>query len=118
MKRLKGIARRKKRIKRGVVGTDKRPRLSVSRSHKNICVQLVDDMKGHTLLSLSTSSAEMKNAIKYGGNVKAASVLGETVAKKALSKGISKVIFDRAGHLYHGRVKALAEGARKGGLLF
>ena len=118
MKRLKGLQRRKKRIKQSILGTDARPRLNVSRSNKNMRVQLVDDLKGHTLLSVSTACEELKETVKYGGNVKAAAALGTTLAKKALAKGISKVIFDRAGHLYHGRVKALAEAARKGGLSF
>jgi len=118
MKRLKGRIRRKKRIKRDIVGTAKRPRVSVYRSHKNLYVQLVDDLKGATIFSLSTKSPEIKDSLKYGGNVKAASSLGEALAKKAKSKGISKIVFDRSGYLYHGRVKELAEAARKGGLSF
>lgn len=118
MKKLRGRDRRRKRIRKKIMGTDKRPRLSVSRSHKNIYAQLVDDIKGRTLLYLSTTSPELKKSIKYGGNVKAASILGEELAKQAKTKGITKIVFDRSGNLYHGRVKALAEAARKEGLLF
>ena len=118
MKKLKGIERRKRRIRKKIIGTDMRPRLNVHRSHKNIYVQLIDDIKGSTLLALSTNSPDFKKSIKYGGNVKSALALGDMLAKKALSKGIERIVFDRAGHLYHGRIKALAEAARKGGLLF
>ena len=118
MKKLRGRERRRKRIRKKIIGTDKRPRLSISRSHKNIYAQLVDDIKGRTLLSLSTVSPELKKSIKYGGNVKAASVLGEELARQAKTQGIAKIVFDRAGYLYHGRIKALAESARKGGLTF
>lgn len=118
MKRLKGRELRRKRIKRDLIGTEAKPRLSVYRSNKNLYAQLIDDIRGCTVLFLSTGSPEMKKGVKYGGNVKAASVLGEELAKKAKSKGITKITFDRSGYLYHGRVKALAEAARKGGLSF
>lgn len=118
MKKIKGIARRKKRIRRKISGTSVRPRLSVHRSNKNFYVQLVDDMKGETLLSISTTNPDLKKSLAYGGNAKAASVLGEALANKAKAKGISKVVFDRAGYKYHGRVKALADAARKGGISF
>ena len=118
MKKLKGIARRRKRIRKKIIGTKERPRLSVARSNKNIYTQLIDDLKGQTMLSISTASPEVKKAVKYGGNIKAAKALGESLAKRAKEKGITKAVFDRSGRLYHGRIKALAEAARKGGLLF
>jgi len=118
MKKLKGIARRRKRIRKKIVGTKERPRLSIARSNQNLYTQLIDDLNGRTLLSLSTASPDVKKAVKYGGNVKAAKALGESLAKQAKEKGITKVVFDRSGRLYHGRIKALAEAARKGGLLF
>lgn len=88
------------------------------RSTKNIHVQLIDDTQAKTLLSLSSTAKDLKGKIPYGGNVKAASLLGETFAKEAQAKGIKKIVFDRGGYLYHGRVKALAESLRKGGLEF
>ena len=118
MKRLRGRLRRKKRIRRHIIGTSRRPRLSIYRSHKNFYVQLVDDIKGHTVLSLSTASPKLKGVFKYGGNVKAASALGEELAKKAKAGGITKIVFDRSGYIYHGRIKALAEAVRKGGFTF
>ena len=118
MKKLKGIERRRKRIRKKIIGTEARPRMNVTRSNKNISIQLIDDMKQHTLLSLSTRDAEFKKSVRYGGNVKAASALGTELAKKAALKGINKVVFDRAGYPYHGRIKTLADAARKGGLSF
>ncbi len=99
-------------------GTADRPRLSVRRSLKNLFVQMVDDTKGMTLLSMSTVDKDLKKKLSYGGNVKAAVLLGETVAHKAREKKITKVVFDRGGYDYHGRIKAFAEAARKGGLEF
>ena len=94
------------------------PRLSVYRSNLNIYVQVIDDTKGMTLVSASSMDKEIKKEIKYGGNVDAAKVVGITIAKKALKAGIEKVVFDRGGFLYHGRIKALAESARENGLKF
>ncbi len=79
---------------------------------------LVDDIKGHTLFSLTTGGAELKKKMGYGGNVKAAIILGENFAKKAREKGFEKIVFDRAGYRYHGRVKAFAEAVRKNGIIF
>ena len=90
----------------------------VSRSLKNIQAQLIDDLKAKTLLALSTTSKEIKNKIGYGGNSKAAAILGELCAKAAIEKGIKTIVFDRSGYAYHGRVKAFAEALRKGGLVF
>ncbi|RAL23271.1 50S ribosomal protein L18 [Thermoflavimicrobium daqui] len=105
------------RVRKKLFGTTERPRLNVFRSNKNIYAQLIDDTKGVTLVSAST----MDKGLQVEGNgstVEAARAVGEVIAKRALEKGISQVVFDRGGYLYHGRVKALAEGAREGGLEF
>ena len=95
-------------------------RLVVFRSNANMYAQLIDDNKGNTLLTVSTLNKDVKKSISNnnGGNIKAASVIGDIIAKKALDKGIKEVFFDRGGYIYHGRVKALAESARKSGLKF
>ena len=120
MKNKKEYARvrRHKRLRKKIIGTEKRPRLSIHRSLGNLYVQFIDDINEKTLCSISTLDAKVKDKFKYGGNVKAAAVLGETAAMLAKSKGISKVIFDRGGYIYHGRIKAFAEAARKNGLAF
>jgi large subunit ribosomal protein L18 len=111
----------KQRLRRGlhvrkkITGTPERPRLTVFRSSKHIYAQLVDDLKGHTLASASTMT---KKGAAYGGNVKAAKAVGLKLAEAAKAAGISKVAFDRGHYRYHGRVKALADGAREGGLQF
>ncbi len=94
------------------------PRLSVYRSLKNIYIQVVDDEYSHTLFSFSTLNKEIKDKLKYCGNISAANLLGEVAAQKLKSKGITKVVFDRGGCFYHGRIKAVADGLRKGGILF
>ena len=110
--------RRHKRIRKRIVGTEARPRFCVYRGLANIHAQLIDDMNEKTLLSVSTENKSFKKELAYGGNAKAAQVLGELLAEKAKKKGIAEVIFDRAGFHYHGRVKALAESAREHGLKF
>ncbi|NQT23073.1 MAG: 50S ribosomal protein L18 [Candidatus Omnitrophica bacterium] len=115
---LKGIALRRKRIRRKIIGTKDRPRLCVHRSINHICAQLIDDIESKTLFSMSTNSKEIKDKTKSFGNVKAASLLGEAFASGALKKGFSAVVFDRSGYQYHGRVKALADSCRKKGLKF
>ena len=117
VKEKKRMARHK-RIRRQVKGVADRPRLCVHRSLKNLVVQLVDDSTGQVLLGLSTLNKDVRKKIEYGGNVKGASVLGETFAILAKEKGYNHVAFDRGGYLYHGRIKAFAEAARKGGLDF
>jgi large subunit ribosomal protein L18 len=102
------------RIRQKLAGTAQRPRLNVYRSLNHIYVQVIDDQKGETLVSAST--LEMKS--KTGGNVAAAKEIGKAVAEKAVAKGITEVVFDRGGYLYHGRVKALADAAREAGLKF
>jgi large subunit ribosomal protein L18 len=115
----KQIARRlrKERIRKKISGTPERPRLSIHRSVKHISAQIIDDVDGKTLVGISTQSKEFTSA-KDSGNVKGARELGKLVAKKALEKKIKEVVFDRSGFLYHGRVKAFADGAREEGLKF
>jgi len=108
--------KRKRRIRSRVEGTLDRPRLSVFRSNKHIYVQLVDDVKGHTLVAASSGEEELRT--KVSGSIEGAKTLGNLVAKRALAKNITQVVFDRSGYLYHGRVKALADAAREGGLKF
>ena len=103
------------RIRENLSGTSERPRLCVFRSNANIEAQIIDDVKGVTLVSASTKDKDFQN---YGGNVEAAKAIGEAVAKRAIEKGITEVVFDRGGYVYHGRVAALAEAAREAGLKF
>jgi len=107
---------RHKRIRKEISGTNDRPRLNVFRSNANITAQIIDDEKGVTLVSASTLEKDLK--IANGGNVEAAKVIGAEIAKRAKKLKITKVVFDRGGYLYHGRVKALAEAARENGLEF
>ncbi len=120
MKKSKGLARskRKKRVRSKIKGTPEQPRLNVFRSLRHIYAQAIVDTEGRTLASASTLSPELKGSLRYSGNVEAAKKVGELIAKKCLEKGIQKVVFDRNGYLYHGRVKALAEAARVNGLIF
>jgi large subunit ribosomal protein L18 len=110
--------KRHKHIRRKVSGTVEIPRLLIRRSLANMYAQLVDDVADKILLTCSTHDASIKSALPYRGNMKAAIAFGQLFATKAKEKGFSKVVFDRAGYLYHGRVKAFAESARKGGLQF
>ena len=114
----KDITRRKihQRLRNRLAGSPERPRLNVYRSLNHIYVQVIDDMSGTTLVSASTGGK--KSAKKTGGNVASAKEIGKTIAQKAQEKGIKKVVFDRGGYLYHGRIKALAEAAREAGLEF
>jgi len=105
-------------VRNSVMGTAERPRLSVYRSLKHIHAQIIDDIKGHTLTAVSTLSPDIKKDGKSGGNVASAAVVGKMLAEVALKKGIQKVVFDRGAYPYHGRIKALAEAARKAGLKF
>lgn len=111
--------RRHARIRKKISGTAERPRLSVFRSLHHIYAQLIDDTKGITLMVASTVEPELKNKLKGKcGNIEAAKAVGSAIAERAIAKGIKKVVFDRGGQIYHGRVKALAEAAREGGLEF
>ncbi|RJP28875.1 MAG: 50S ribosomal protein L18 [Candidatus Omnitrophota bacterium] len=120
MKNNREVARlkRHRRIKLRMFGEESKPRLIIHRSLKNLFIQVVDDSKKRTVLSSSTMDKEVKERFPYGGNVKAAVFLGEVFARKAKEKGIKKIIFDRAGLKYHGRVKAFADSLRKGGVEF
>lgn len=112
------LARRRRRVRKKISGTSEIPRLAVYRSHRNISVQIVDDLSGRTLCGLSTLSSELRSELGYGGNIKAAAALGKALGEKAKSLGVERVCFDRGGRAYHGRVKALAEAAREAGLKF
>ena len=111
----KARARRHARVRGKVTGTAERPRLNVYRSLNHIYAQVIDDVKGETLAAASSTEKDFGMA---GGNKEAAKKVGEMIAKRAADKGISEVVFDRGGYIYHGRVKELAEGAREGGLKF
>lgn len=106
------------RVRKRVLGTSERPRLSVFKSLNHIYAQIIDDISKTTVLTVSTLSPDVRERIKYGGNIEAAKFVGEVLGKKALEKDVSKVVFDRGGYPYHGRVKALAEAAREAGLMF
>jgi large subunit ribosomal protein L18 len=110
--------RRRFRVRKNVFGSPERPRLSVFRSDKHIYAQLVDDFTGKTLAAVSSVKGETRGDLKNGGNVAAAIKVGEAIAARAKEIGVTKVAFDRGGRMYHGRIKALADAARKGGLKF
>jgi large subunit ribosomal protein L18 len=105
------------RIRKKMEGTAERPRLNVYRSLNHIYVQVIDDLSGKTLVSASTAEGKKETRTK-GGNVASAKVVGKTIAERAKAKGVTKVVFDRGGYIYHGRVKALADAAREAGLKF
>ena len=109
---------RHKRVRRKITGTTQRPRLCVFRSANNIYAQIIDDTNRVTLAAASSLEAEVKGAVDHTGNKEAARKVGELIAKKAVEKGITEVVFDRGGYLYHGRIQELAEGAREAGLKF
>ena len=109
---------RHKRVRRKVFGTPQRPRLCVFRSSNNIYAQIIDDTNRVTLVAASSLDEAVKGAVNHTGNKDAAKLVGEMVAKKAVEKGITEVVFDRGGYIYHGRIKELAEGAREAGLKF
>ncbi len=111
----KARVQRHKRVRAKISGTAQRPRLCVYRSNANISAQVIDDVAGVTLVSATTTEKEFT---AYGGNKEAAREIGKKIAERALAKGISEVVFDRGGYVYHGRVQELADGAREGGLKF
>jgi large subunit ribosomal protein L18 len=114
-----GRLRRKKRVRKKIKGTPEVPRLSVFKSSRHIYAQVIDDISSKTLVEASSLSKDLRQQIEgMGGNRKGAAMIGEQIAKKALKKGIAKVVFDRSGFLYHGRIKVLAESAREQGLKF
>ena len=110
--------RRRERVRRTVRGTTERPRLSVFRSQKHVYAQVIADAPARTLLSVSTLTPELRGQLTKTANVDAAKEVGKLVARRCKEKGITRVVFDRNGFLYHGRVRAVAEGAREGGLTF
>ncbi|NWF98726.1 MAG: 50S ribosomal protein L18 [Nitrospirae bacterium] len=110
--------RRQERVRKKVIGTPGRLRLSVFRSLNHIYAQLIDDLNGHTLVCASSLDKEFKSVKTHKGNAKTAQMVGELLAKRALEKGIKKVVFDRSGYPYHGNIKALAESSRAAGLEF
>ena len=109
--------RRRRHVRSKIRGDAERPRMSVDRSHQNMACQLIDDARGVTLVSVSTRDKDVRDQIKYGGNVDAAKIIGKAVAEKAIGAGIKAVRFDRGAQKYHGRVAALADAAREAGLL-
>jgi large subunit ribosomal protein L18 len=112
------LERRKFSIRHSLSGTPARPRLSVFRSDKHIYAQVIDDLAGRTLVAVASTSGEVRGDLANGGNIEAAKRVGKAIAAKAKAAGIEKVAFDRGGRRYHGRVKALADAAREGGLQF
>ena len=110
--------RRHLRVRKKLAGTPERPRLCVFRSTKHIEAQVIDDFRGETLVAASTKEPDVKGGLEKTYNVAAAEAVGEAIAKRALEAGIKQVVFDRGGYIYHGRVAALAKGARSGGLEF
>jgi large subunit ribosomal protein L18 len=110
--------RRHVRVRKKVVGTSQCPRLNVHRSLNHIYVQIIDDSQGHTLLAVSTLEPSLRKSLEGKNKTEQAAVVGEALAERAAQAGITRVVFDRGGYKYHGRVKALAEASREGGLLF
>jgi len=110
--------RRHRRVRGKVVGSPERPRLAIFRSHEHIYTQVIDDTQHHTLVAASTVEPELKSNLASGANRDASAQVGKLIATRLLEKGITKVVFDRGGNLYHGRIKALAEAAREAGLDF
>ena len=106
------------RVRKKITGIAERPRMNVFRSLNNIYVQIIDDTTGNTLVSASTLDAALKGKVTSGGNKEAAKEVGKLIASKAIDKGIKRVVFDRGGYIYHGRVKELADAAREAGLDF
>ncbi|MCX6380645.1 MAG: 50S ribosomal protein L18 [Armatimonadetes bacterium] len=110
--------KRRTRIRSKVAGTPSRPRLNVYRSAQHIYAQVIDDDRGHTLVSASTIDPSLRESLKTGGDLTAAKAVGKLIAERAIAQGINTIVFDRGGYLYHGRVQALADSAREGGLQF
>ncbi len=110
--------KRKKRIRKKILGTPQRPRLSVFRSAKHMYAQVIDDTAGRTLATASTTEKQLIDMPRFENKVAAANHVGKLIGERAIDKGIHQIVFDRNGFLYHGRVKSLSEGARKAGLIF
>lgn len=117
--KVASLARRQRRVRAKLTGTAERPRLRVVRGNAHISAQLIDDVAGKTLAAAASNEAELSKKLKNNGsNIAAAKLVGETVGKRAVEAGATEILFDRGGHVYHGRVKALADGARSAGLKF
>lgn len=112
------LERRQRRVRAKVSGTAARPRLRITRTNGHIYAQVIDDVAGTTLVSASSVDADVNADLKNGANIEAAKAVGEAVGRRAVAAGIKEVVFDRGGRIYHGRVKALADGARSAGLEF
>jgi large subunit ribosomal protein L18 len=110
--------RRRFRVRKRIRGSAERPRLTVSRTHRNLTCQIIDDMSGKTLVAVGTADQDVRGNVKYGGNKTAAQTVGKLLAEKAIAVGIKQVAFDRGSYKYHGRVAALADAAREAGLSF
>ena len=118
-KQQAALERRKARVRREIkAAANGRPRLSVHRSSQHIYVQVIDDLAGVTVCAASTLEKDMRGSLKTGANVEAAAAVGKLIAERAVAKGVKQVVFDRGAFIYHGRVKALADAAREGGLDF
>ena len=117
-KKQAGLRRRHMRVRGKISGTAQRPRLCITRSNSNLYAQFVDDVAGKTLLGISTLGPDFKATGKSGATVEGAAAMGEIIGKKSLEAGITEIVFDRGGNLYHGRIKAVADGAREAGLKF
>ena len=118
-KDLEAVVRRKAKVRRAIrAAANGRPRLSVHRSSQHIYAQVIDDQNGVTVASASSLEKDLRSSLKTGADTEAARVIGKLVAERAQAKGVTSVVFDRGAYIYHGRVKALAEGAREGGLQF
>jgi large subunit ribosomal protein L18 len=114
----KARLKRHLRVRKKITGTTERPRLNIFRSAKHMYAQIIDDTTGATLAAASTQDKDLRDQVASGGNVEAAKKVGELIAQRAKAKGLDKVVFDRGGYLYHGRVQALADAAREAGLEF
>lgn len=117
-KKSADLARRQRRVRAKISGTAARPRLRITRTNAHITAQLIDDVAGHTLVAASTKESKIIKKGKLGSNIEAAKLVGEAIGKRGVDAGIAEVVFDRGGRIYHGRVKALADGARGAGLKF
>lgn len=117
-KKQAGLRRRHTRVRGKISGTAERPRLCITRSNSNMYAQVIDDVTGKTICALSTLGSDFKKTGKTGATVEGASELGKLIGKKAQKKGVTEVVFDRGGNLYHGRIQAVADGAREAGLKF
>lgn len=118
VEKVRQLERRRRRVRNTVFGTPERPRLNVFRSNAHIYAQIINDLEGKTLVAASSLDKSLRMALKSTGNVEAAKAVGKLVAERAKAANVSAVVFDRGGRMYHGRIKALADAAREGGLQF